>query len=194
MGAIENKQSPIFPKQDYIWYAIDNDGKYIYEYDNDLNETMFDYLDKSNIKHFGLLGNELTFSFDRETGIFYILDKPIDLKIFINDEQLSFIGEKDIIQFKMAHTDGVVRKNQLQRYRRMIDGFFMGYKMKIDFNGMDLYLQINIGIPVTGSDRRPFMGIKITSPIETICNIKLNNKDNELKLEANKSNFTNIYF
>jgi len=194
MNAIENKQSPMFPKQDYIWYAIDNNDKYIYEYDNDLKETMFDYLDKTNIKHFGLLGNGLTFSFDRESGTFYINNNPIDLEIFIEDKKLSFVGEKDIIQFKMAHTDGVIKKNQLQRYRRTIDGFFMGYKMKIDFDRKDLFLQINIGIPVTGEDRRPFVGIKITSPIETICNVKLNKKETSIELEKDKSNFTNIYF
>ena len=70
----------------------------------------------------------------------------------------------------------------------------MGYKMKIDFHGNILYLQINIGIPMTGEDRRPFVGIKITSPIDAICNVKLNNKDNEMKLEEGKSNFINVYF
>ena len=191
---IEKNKSPMWPKQDYIWYAIDKDDKKIYEYDNNLKETMFDYLDKSNIKHFGLLGNGLTFSFDIETGIFYILDKPINLDISINNESLNLNGNKDIIQFKMAHTDGVIKKDRIQNYIRTIDGFFMGYKMKTNFNDSILYLQINIGIPVTGSDRRPFIGIKITSPITEECIIKLNNKETKFELEENKSSFINVYF
>lgn len=193
-NTIENKRSPIYPQQDYIWYAINNDNSKVYEYDNNKKETMFDYLDKTNVKHFGLLGNGITFSFDRESGQFYISDKPIDLSININNKPISLKGDKDIIQFKMAHTDGSFIKKGPITYRKSIDGFFMGYKMKTTIDNKDLYIQINIGIPMAGEDRRPFLGIKITSPVNDICIITLNKKETELKLEEGKSNFVNIYF
>ena len=194
LNTVENKRSPIYPEQEYIWYCKKNNNSYIYEYDNDKHETMFDYLDKANIVEFGLLGNGITFSFDVDSGIFYINDKALDMDLYIGAKEIKPIGAKDIIEYKMAHTDGIMQGGRLKRYVRNIDGYFVGYKMSLD-NGV--YYQANIGIPVTGNDRRPFIGFKISAPKKSTFKAIIKNQNNNtgsIELEPNRSNYLNLYF
>ena len=192
MGVIENKHSPVFPEQEYIWYGKRKDGSFIYEYDNDKNETMFDYIDAASITEFGMLGNGITFSFNIQSGNFYINDKLLEIDVNIGDEKVNTSGPKDLIEYKLAHTDGVVQGRTIKKYTRTIDGYFVGYKMLIKNN---TYYQVNIGIPVSGADRRPFIGFKVCAPKNTELGVSLNNSKKEsVKLQKNKTGYLNVYF
>ena len=81
----------------------------------------------------------------------------------------------------------------------IIDAYFIGFKM----NYKSLFIQILFGIPVTGTDRRPFFGIRISNKEDKLYNVELlglngENKmkfsKNEVLLKDGKSSVTELYF
>ena len=195
-NTVENLRCPTYPNQEYIWFAEYNDSSKIYEIENDGKENPFDYIDKNNIKNFGLIGNGIKFEYNLETGIFDISNKKFFILIENKDKIIDIEKQKkDIITFKMAHTDGMIVGRKVTRYKRFIDGYFVGYKTNID----DIYIQILFGIPVTGEDRRPFFGVKISDKTNSEYIVSLKQENNlidqkELSVKNNKAAATNLYF
>ena len=190
MNTIENKRSPVFPEQEYIWYGKRANGSFVYEYDDEKNEVMFDYLDKTDITEFGILGNGCTFSFDVESGKFYINGNELAFNVRTGEKEINTAGPKDLIEYKLAHTDGVVQGRCIRKYIRSIDGYFVGYKMTVNEK---VYYQVNLGIPVSGADRRPFLGFKVCTPENTEFVVTYNGKQTSTKLEKNKTGYLNVY-
>lgn len=202
MGAIENYLSPVKDEgQVYIYFAKYFDGKEIYEYDNEENHLRFKDVDQSSTKYFGLIGNGMKMYWDISTGIFHLGKNEYIIKISSDDEIVNYLGiNKDLITFKNAHTDSMINGGTIQDVgNNIIDAYFVGFKM----NYKSLFIQILFGIPVTGTDRRPFFGIRISNKEDKLYNVELlglngENKmkfsKNEVLLKDGKSSVTELYF
>ena len=202
MGAIENYLSPVKDEgQVYIYFAKYFDGKEIYEYDNEGNHLRFQDVNQSHTKYFGLIGNGMKMYWDISTGIFHLGKNEYIIKISSDDEIVNYLGiNKDLITFKNAHTDSMINGGTIQGVgSNIIDAYFIGFKM----NYKSLFIQILFGIPVTGTDRRPFFGIRISNKEDKLYNVELlglngENKmkfsKNEVLLKDGKSSVTELYF
>lgn len=202
MGAIENYLSPVKDEgQVYIYFAKYFDGKEIYEYDNEENHLKFKDVIQSHTKYFGLIGNGMKMYWDISTGIFHLGKNEYIIKISSDDEVVNYLGiNKDLITFKNAHTDSMINGGTIQGVgSNIIDAYFIGFKM----NYKSLFIQILFGIPVTGTDRRPFFGIRISNKEDKLYNVELlglngENKmkfsKNEVLLKDGKSSVTELYF
>lgn len=202
MGVIENYLSPVKDEgQVYIYFAKYFDGKEIYEYDNEGNHLIFKDVDQSHTKYFGLIGNGMKMYWDISTGIFHLGKNEYIIKISSDDEVVNYLGiNKDLITFKNAHTDSMINGGTIQGVgNNIIDAYFIGFKM----NYKSLFIQILFGIPVTGTDRRPFFGIRISNKEDKLYNVELlglngENKmkfsKNEVLLKDGKSSVTELYF
>ena len=187
---LERKISPIATKQEYIWFGKYNDNSYIYEVDQDKKEMSFEEILQDKINEFGLIGNGLKLSFIKSTGNFNINGQENKVFITKDDVPLMFNTPKDIIQFKTGHTDGVFLGRKIQRYERFIDGYFFGYKTKID----NLHLQIVLNILVAGQNRRPFWEIKASNNKTTKLAINIGERKAQLELQPNKINTAKLFF
>ena len=202
MGAIENYLSPVKDEgQVYIYFAKYFDGKEIYEYDNEENHLKFKDVIQSHTKYFGLIGNGMKMYWDISTGIFHLGKNEYIIKISSDDEVVNYLGiNKDLITFKNAHTDSMINGGTIQGVgSNIIDAYFIGFKM----NYKSLFIQILFGIPVTGTDRKPFFGIRISNKEDKLYNVELlglngENKmkfsKNEVLLKDGKSSVTELYF
>ena len=204
--AIEKLMSPE-NDQCYIYYAEYFDGTILYEYDNDHNHLDFNSIDQSKVKYFGFIGNGMKIYWDIQTCIFYIRNKEYSVDVYSEDENISIpisTQKKDLITFKLAHTDclisggATIPKNERGN---IIDTFFIGFKTNYNEN---VYIQILFGIPMTGQDRRPFFGVRISSKNDKIYTAKLvglnetedtsNFSKKEIKLKDGKSSAVELYF
>ena len=201
---IERLLSPVKDDgQVYIYYAEYYDGTRLYEYDDEQNHLDFKNIDQSKVKYFGLIGNMMNIYWDIPTGILHIGKNEYMIKITSsNGNTLPVIGsKKDLITFKMAHTDNMISGGAIQKSEKgnVIDHFCIGYKMNLD----EVFTQIIFDIPVTGSDRRPFFGVRISNKNDSIYTaelVGLNGEDSskftktEIKLKDGKSSAVELYF
>ncbi len=182
--------SPLHPQQEYIWFADYGNNQLVYEFDDDKKETSFYDIDQDKTQFFGLIGNGLRLSFNKETGTFILNNKEYPVSIQLNQTDINLKDQdKRLVHFKLGHTDAVIINRKINRYERNIDGYFFGYRFTYD----QVYMQIIFGIPVAGADRRPFFGIKISSNISAKIQIQIGTKAQTLDITSNKTETTNIY-
>lgn len=198
---IEKLRSPEHD-QAYIYYAEYYDGTKLYEYDDNHVHTDFKDIDQSKVKYFGLIGNGMKIYWDIPTGILHIGKKEFMIKLSSNASVLPMIGvKKDLITFKMAHTDSVISGGVIQKSEKgnVIDAYFIGFKMNLD----SVYTQILFSIPMTGPDRKPFFGVRISNKNNenyTAELVGLTGEDEsrftkkEIKLKDGKSSAVELYF
>jgi hypothetical protein len=187
---IEQNTSPLEPKQEYIWFADYEDGNSIYEFDNSKKETSFYDIDQDKVITYGLLGNHLRISFNKQSGIFNIGGAEYPVFITINNKKVDLHKiEKKLVHFKMGHSDMLMVPNKPNEYTRSIDGYFFGYRLTYD----KLNIQIIFGIPVAGEDRRLFFGIKASSQLNAQVKVQIGDKSKILPLKSNKTKAVNVY-
>lgn len=202
MTDLEQYLSPVRNDgQSYIYFAKYFNGKEIYEYDNETTHLNFNDIDQSHTKYFGLIGNGMKMYWDISTGIFHLGKNEYIINISSEDEIINYIGvNKDLITFKNAHTDSMINGGQIENIgNNIIDSYFTGFKM----NFKSIFIQILFGIPVTGNDRRPFFGVRISNKEDKKYNVELiglngENKmkfsKNEMILKDGKSSISELYF
>jgi hypothetical protein len=188
--------------QVYIYYAQYFDGTILYEYDNDHNHLDFNSIDQDKVKYFGFIGNGMKIYWDIPAGILHIGKREYMIKISSPNSILPIIGsKKDLITFKMAHTDSLVCGGSIKKsdLGNIIDGFYIGFKMNLD----SVFTQILFGIPVTGKDLRPYFGVRISNKKDEIYTaelIGLNGEDESnftktnIELKDGKSSAVELYF
>ena len=202
--AIESLKSPE-NDQEYIYFAEYYDGTILYEYDNDHNHLNFNSIEQDKVHYFGFIGNGMKVYWDLQTGLFYIGKQWYKIVISAIEDENNFIPvsvesqKKDLITFKEAHTDCLINGGYLPEDQRgnIIDGYFIGFKTKME----DVFIQILFSIPVTGADRRPFFGVRISSKNDktyraeltgTTDSNKFSRKD--IKLRDGKSSAVELRF
>lgn len=202
MTDLEQYMSPVRNEgQSYIYFAKYFNGKEVYEYDNETNHLNFNDIDQSHTKYFGLIGNGMKMYWDISTGIFHLGKNEYIINISSGEEIVNYIGiDKDLITFKNAHTDSMINGGQIENIgTNIIDSYFIGFKM----NFKSVFIQIVFGIPVSGNDRRPFFGVRISNKEDKKYNVELvglngENKmkfsKNEMILKDGKSSIIELYF
>lgn len=199
-NAIEMLRSPEHD-QAYIYFAEYFNGEILYEYDNDHNHLDFKDIVQSKVKYFGFIGNGIKVYWDIPAGILHIGKREYTVKLSSSKGTLSFIGKKDLITFKLAHTDSMINGGTLPKNERgnIIDCFFIGFKMNLD----SVFTQILFAIPVTGQDRRSYFAVRISNKNDEIYTAELigmNGEDEskfskkEIELKDGKSSATELYF
>ena len=188
--------------QAYIYYAEYFDGTVLYEYDNDHIHLNFKDIEQDKVKYFGFIGNGLKIYWDIPSGILHIGKREYFLNLSSGKRALSFIGvKKDLITFKLAHTDSMINGGELPENERgnIIDAFFIGFKMNLD----SVFTQILFSIPMTGKDRRPYFAVRISNKNDEIYTAELigmNGEDEskfskkEIELKDGKSSAAELYF
>ena len=201
MNSIEELLSPAAKEgQDYIYFAKYYDRSFIYEYDNDLNHFKFDDIDKSKVKLFGLIGNGIKLYWDIPTGIFHIGKNEYGIRISNGSLELPQYGmQKDLITFKVAHTDAIVSGGKTTSMGNIIDSYFIGFKMSVE----TAFVQILFSIPINGEDLRPFFAVRISNKQDsnyTAELLGLNGEDSskfskkDINVKDGKSSITQLYF
>jgi hypothetical protein len=162
----------------------------------------FNSIDQTKVKYFGFIGNGMKIYWDIPAGILHIGKREYMVKILSSNSILPISGsKKDLITFKMAHTDnlvcgGVIKKSDLGN---IIDGFYIGFKMNLD----SVFTQILFCIPVTGTDLRPYFGVRISNKKDKIYTaelVGLNGEDESnftktnIELKDGKSSAVELYF
>lgn len=186
--------------QDYIYFAKYFDGKILYEYDEDLNHLDFNSIEKGKVKQFGLIGNGIKLYWDIPTGIFHIGKNEYGIRITNGSLELPQYGiQKDLITFKMAHTDSLVSGGSTKSLGNIIDSYFVGFKMNVE----TAFVQILFSIPINGEDLRPFFAVRISNKQDskyTAELLGLNGEDSskfskqDINLKDGKSSVTQLYF
>jgi len=205
--AIEKLLSPE-SDQSYIYFAEYYDGTILYEYDNDHTHLKFDSIEQDKVKYFGFIGNGLKMYWEVSSTLFYIGEHQY--KINIEEIEENYImpieksEKKDLITFKTAHVDSLLSFGGLPKNEtgNIIDGYYIGFKTKYNDNGNEIFVQEVFSIPVTGEDRRPFFGVRLSSKENkkyeislvstTDDNSKFSRKDIDLK--DGKSSIVELYF
>ena len=113
------------------WIATYQNGEYLKEFEDGEENSFYD-IEQDRLKGFGLVGGEV-FRFDNNTGTFYINGDP--LEIYYGDKLLTGETDKDLIQFKEAHSE--IKPGAQGRLQNKIDSYNMGYKTKVD----DIYFK-----------------------------------------------------
>lgn len=199
--AIEKLRSPEHD-QVYIYFAEYFDGTILYEYDNNHAHLNFQDIDQSKVKYFGFIGNGMKIYWDIPAGILHIGKKEYMVKISSDTSILPITGsKKGLITFKLAHTDSMINGGRITRSEmgNVIDCFCIGFKMNLD----SVFTQILFNIPMTGPNRKPFFGVRISNKNDEIYTAELigmNGEDEstftkkEIKLTDGKSSAVELYF
>lgn len=85
--------------QAFIWYAINEDGSKIFEYDLNNNSNRFDDLDKTKVKEFGFIGLGGKLFLNVENGVITLDgDRELNLSLFDRDkgDTIQITKNKDI--------------------------------------------------------------------------------------------------
>lgn len=192
---IEKNLSPN-KNQPYIWFAKYKNGTTDYEYDEDMKETMFDYIDKANTAIFGLIGNGLKIYFDTNTGIFNIGSEKFHISIKKDGKEFVdlFNIKKDLIEYKTAHSDCRIGR-KIVTEPPVIEGFYIGYKTKLD----NLFVQIVFSVPVYGEDLRPYFMVRMSGK-DNNYTVDLINDSNtvfdskNIEIKESKASSVNLQF
>ena len=186
--------------QDYIYFVKYFNGKTLYEYDEDLNHFDFKDINQSQVKLFGLIGNGIKLYWDIPAGIFHIGKNEYGIRISNGSLELPQYGiTKDLITFKMAHTDSIVSGGSTKSLGNIIDSYFVGFKMNVE----TAFVQILFSIPINGEDLRPFFAVRISNKQDsnyTAELLGLNGEDSskfskkDINLKDGKSSVTQLFF
>jgi hypothetical protein len=200
---IDKNISPVANQgQHYIWYARYYNGKIIYEFDNDGDETLFDNIDKSNVEEFGLLGNGTRIHFNTFDGILYRCDADgvehsINVFLMNGNTKIEFTDSRkidyhNIIEYKQASFD-LVTNNSQKKSICHINGYYIGHKgvfLSSDFKKFSYQLIYNINNSTNVSAAIIVKINSMSEDMEPTIHLVYDSKDINgiIHLEKNKSN------
>lgn len=107
------------------WVATYENGEYLKEFEEGTENSFYD-IEQDRLDGFGLVGQEV-FRFNNGTGTFYINGDP--LEVYYGDKLLTGDTDKDLIQFKEAHSE--IKPGSRGKLKNKIDSYNMGYKTKV---------------------------------------------------------------
>lgn len=178
--------------QNYIWFAINKNGKSIYEYNDNWDKKDFTkdvYEPRYFMNTLGLIGKGSLYTMDLdilekediEANIFahhvmygektsltlpkvFLAHATYPVEVFsLSTPNMTISNPKDdIFVRKYVHCDLKLVKNKESTAHSMIDYYALGYSNHIEMNGATIRYALMLCVP-NDDDRDPFYKIQLTS-------------------------------
>ena len=125
-------------RQPVVWFAAWEDGREVWEFDVDGNETVFsrEAVPKEGLAELGFLVKGVVYLFDMRDGSLWLGSRYLGLGLAQKRGWLDLCGpgERDPIQFKSAHADFRLT-GAVQGKVGTLHSYNIGWKGKLDRGG-----------------------------------------------------------
>lgn len=153
LGNRQFNRSPVHT-QSFIWVADYYDNTYLSEFSFDAHKSNSFYdIQREKLIQFGLIGSGSQVYFDVANGIFSINGHRIMVSYKTDTKEYPITGRtilyNDIITYKEAVSDAdfITKRAANGRFQHAITSFNIGYKKKMELEGVNINFQNILTIP-----------------------------------------------